>query len=88
MAHRLDEDENRPQRGRGDRDEYELQRAVGTARRGRRESREHERERRHDDQRSEPRAGSLDAKRLLVVREAAHQDACPTTPVQMIITAA
>ena len=55
----------------------------------RREGREHERERRHHDQRREAGARPFDTKRLLAMRDARPRATQrPTTPVQMIITAA
>ena len=74
MPYGLNEDEDRPKCGRCHRHECELQAAVD-ARLVYREDGEHERQRRHHDQCSEPGTGALHAERLLAVRETADQEA-------------
>ena len=73
MAHGLSEDVNRPERRRREGYESKLRSAVRTARGGRGEIRQDECERGQGDERSQPRARSLDAERLLMVDEAKNE---------------
>ena len=75
VADGLHEDEDAPERERGDAGEGELRRRCRRARRAGREARQHERQRRQRDQRGERRGRALEAERLLVVAEAADQQA-------------
>src|SRR5262245_14167648 len=75
MAHSLNEDEDRPERGRTHGHEPELRAAVSAARRAGRKHRKDERKGRHHDQRRKPCSSSLDAEGLLTVRKAAEEHA-------------